>query len=49
MADAQSVAQDGLPLGETQAQLTRLVEELTYRLLEMDERIAELESQLAEH
>jgi len=47
LADAQSVAQDGLPLGETQAQLTRLVEELTLRLLEMDERIEELESQLA--
>ena len=47
LADAESVAKDGLHLGETQAQLTRLVEELTLRLLQMDERIAELEGQLA--
>jgi hypothetical protein len=43
---AAAVAENGLPLGETQAQLTRLVEELTLRLLEMDGRVADLEAQL---
>ncbi len=45
---AAEVAENGVALGETQTHLTRLVEELTLRLLEMEERIQELESQLAE-
>jgi hypothetical protein len=47
LPSAAQVAENGLPLGETQTQLTRLVEELTLRLLEMEERVQELESQLA--
>jgi hypothetical protein len=45
---AEEVAENGVALGETQTQLTRLVEELTLRLLEMEECIQELESQLTE-
>jgi hypothetical protein len=45
---AEDVAENGVALGETQTQLTRLVEELTLRLLEMEERVKELESQLVE-
>jgi hypothetical protein len=48
LPSATEVAENGVALGETQTQLTRLVEELTLRLLEMEERVQELESQLAE-
>jgi hypothetical protein len=47
LPSAAEVAENGLPLGEAQTQLTRLVEELTLRLLQMEERIVELEGQLA--
>jgi hypothetical protein len=48
LPSAVEVAENGVALGETQTQLTRLVEELTLRLLERKERVQELESQLAE-
>ena len=48
LPSAQDVIENGVALGETHTQLTRLVEELTLRLLEMEERIVELESQLAQ-
>lgn len=47
LPSAEEVSSNGASLGENQTHLVRLVEELTLRLLDMDERVQELEAQLS--